>query len=484
MDEYAEASLVEWREWGPDAIEEAQAQGKPILLSLSARWCSWCHELDETTFTRPTIAANLNERFVPIRVDADRQPRVRERYNVGGFPSVVFATSSGIPMTGATFLGPDAMRGAIASVSEVWDEEGEKAGRVPRAVREANTPRGEVTPAIVEALDQRLHESFDEAHGGWGDNAKFPMPRTNEFALVHEPDQALATLDAIATHLQDDHDGGFFRYAENADWSHPHTEKRLDENAGLLRAFVAASRKTGDEAYLAPARRTVEFLTTTLWNGEAFAASQAADEDFYAHPPTGRKMVDIPRVDPVALAGANALAIDALLDHHDASSDEGEQADDPARKFAERALAHVVETLVDDGEVRHYDDPRSERSLLDDQAAVLRALTTATVVLDEAYLDTARAVADHTIDTLFDDGAFVDGPTDGPALLDRTLKPLDGNAEIAHGLIDLARLTGESRYADVARDAVGAFAGARNRLGVEAGQYGLVAERVVGLEEG
>lgn len=475
MDEHAEASLVEWREWGPDAFSEAQRAEKPVLISVSARWCEWCHRMDETTYSRPTIAANLNERFVPIRVDADRQPRVRDRYNVGGFPSTVFATSSGIPMTGATMLGPDTMREIIERMHQVWAEKGEDAGRIPRAVQGNDTPAGEVSSAVGDALVERLEESFDDEYAGWGTDAKFPMARTIEFALDRLPDQATRTLDAVAHHLQDDYDGGFFRYAETRAWGDPHTEKLLADQTALLRAFARAYQATGEDTFLGVVRRTIEFLTTTLWNGEAFAASQAADEDFYEQPPGGREMADSPPVDEVAIADGNGLAIDAMLVAHQITGD------DSAREFARRALYFLQSTLVDDGVVTHYDDPASEAGLLADQAAVLRALVTAGNVLDEDYLDAARAVADHAIETL-QDGAFRDGPSAGPGLLDRPLKPLDGNAEMAVALCDLADLTGEERYAATASEAVAAFAGAQDRLGVESGQYASAAERVLERE--
>jgi uncharacterized protein YyaL (SSP411 family) len=77
-----------------------------------------------------------------------------------------------------------------------------------------------------------------------------------------------------------------------------------------------------------------------------------------------------------------------------------------------------------------------------------------------------------------DGGAFHDGPAAGPGLLDRPLRPLDGNVAMADALLDLAALTGESRYREVAHDAVAAFAGAWDRFGVQVAGYGAVAARL------
>lgn len=476
MDDSAARTKVDWREWGAAAFEEARETDRPVLLSLSATWCEWCHEMDETTFSRPTIAANVNERFVPVRVDIDRQPRVRERYNMGGFPSTVFATPDGEVLSGATYLGVDGMRQVLERVGEAWDEKGADAGRIPRSLRESDLPTGEVTADVEAHMAGQLTDKFDERHGGWGDDAKFPLPRTVEFALKREREQALSTLQAVRLDLFDDYGGGFFRYASTRDWSDPHYEKLLDANAALVRAYANAYLYTGRDDYRDPARETIEYLTTTLWTGEAFAGSQdvGAGEDYYGRSPSERESAEPPSVDPTAFADGNALAVDALLTYV-AYTDDGE-----ARRYAERALDYLTTELVDDGAVAHYDGDDAETGLLTDQARVLGALTRAAQVLgDDGRLDAATAVADHAIETLrTDEGAFADGPVAGPGLLDRPMYPLDANAELADALVDLSVLTGESRYRKVARDALAAFAGAHDRFSVQVAGYATAASRV------
>ncbi|WP_433623096.1 DUF255 domain-containing protein [Halomicrococcus sp. NG-SE-24] len=483
MDESAERTKVEWREWGEDAFEEAQEADKPVLLSLSATWCSWCHEMDEETYSVPTLAANVNDSFVPVRVDVDRNPRVRERYNVGGFPSTVFCTPSGDHLTGATYLGPDAMRQVLGRVRDLWNQKGEEAAQVPRSLRDQNPPGGEVTADIERNVAGQLTEKYDATHGGWGDDAKFPLPRTVEFGLKRERETALGTLAAVREHLFDDYDGGFFRYAGQRDWSDVHHEKVLDANAALLRAYANAYLYTGDDDHREVAGKTVEYLTTTLWRDEtgAFGGSQRPDDDYYAGSPSDREGADSPAVDPTAFADWNALAADALLTYHAYTDDER------ARRYAERTLA-FLDGMVEDGAVVHYRagderDGTGERGLLADQAHVAAAFATAAQVLgtDGTYLDTARAVADHAVETLQNDelGAFVDGPVEGPGLLDWPLRPVDGNAAMASALVDLWALTGEERYRSVARDAVGAFAGAADRLDVQVAGYATAAARLV-----
>lgn len=472
MDEFAAETKVEWREWGPEAFERAVGSDKPLLLSLTVPWSPECRAMDRGVFGEPRIAANINDGFVPVRVDADRNPLVRERYTMGGFPSTVFLTPEGEVISGATFLGPDGFRGILDSVRESWDAKGAAAGSVPRQLQDEAPPAGELRPRIEEHMVEQLLGSFDEEFGGWGSDVKFPLARTVEFALVRARDQATRTLEAIQTHLLDTYDGGFYRYATGRDWSNPRREKLLDENAALVRAFAHGYRYTGTEAYRDTAMRTVEYLTTELWTGDAFAGSQAGDDDYYQASATAREDREPPHVDTTVFADRNGLAIDGLLWAHAYTDDER------AKRYAERARDYVCTQLVgEDGAVIHDDAADSQRGLLIDQAGLLQGLTTSWQVLGEG--GPAEPVADWTVEHRQQDtGAFRDGPDTGAGLCGRSLHPLDSTVELADALVDLAALTGEDRYREVAREAVESFAGAAERMGVEVAGYASVAARL------
>ncbi|ELZ13697.1 hypothetical protein C479_02591 [Halovivax asiaticus JCM 14624] len=488
----ADEMLVEWNDWEADAFATARANDAPILLSITASWCRPCDEMDAETYADPRIAAAIGDDFVPVRVDADRHPRVRDRYNSGGFPSTVVLTPDGEVIAGAGYLDSDGMRQVLTRVRERWDEDGRDAGRIPRALETTDTPAGALESTIVSQMMGALQTAADDRAGGWGDAPKFPYPAALEFALKRDIDQARRAFDAVGTNLLDDYDGGFYRFATERDWSGLQHEKLLDENAALVRAFANAYLHTGEDSYRTIAERGIEYLTTTLWRPQAettdgavngtrdetagaFAGSQApGDPAQYVQDATGRERADDPPVDETIYTGKNALAIDALLTYAAYTDDER------ATRYADRALQTIRTSGVTDGVVDHVIDDTAGTGptcTLVDQTRVLRALVTARSVVGTDTVADAQAVADETIARLRDGDSFVDGPTEGPGLLSRPLRPLSVTAEFADALLDLALLTGEDRYRTIGRSALEAFAGASDRLGVGAAAYGTAVAR-------
>ena len=88
-------SKINWLEWNKEAFDKAKKEDKPILLDLTAVWCHWCHVMDSTSYSNEEIAEIINKDFVPIKVYIDKRPDIRERYNMGGFPSTVFLNRDG-----------------------------------------------------------------------------------------------------------------------------------------------------------------------------------------------------------------------------------------------------------------------------------------------------------------------------------------------------------------------------------------------------
>ncbi|WP_254862620.1 DUF255 domain-containing protein [Halovivax gelatinilyticus] len=463
---------VEWRAWGSAAFDEATEFGTPLLCSIVTSWCGPCAEMDETTYRDPPIAAIVNDAFVPVRVDAERRPRVRDRYNAGGFPSTVVLAPDGSILDAATYLEPDEMRDFLDRAlarHEEWSENPD----VTESPEPDTPPSGELDSLIVSRLYGVLDATYDDVHGGWGDSPKFPVPSAIEFCLGRDTSMACESLDAIADSLFDDLNGGFYRFAHERDWTDLQREKRLEDTAALVRAFANAYLHTGSERYRQTAARSIEYLCTTLWvesNEGAdrptggFASSQLA-RDGEIGPSNGVAPDGYP-VDETVYAGANALAIDALLTFAAYTDDRR------AKRCARTALESLRSEMMPGGVVDHVlFESDSPRCLLFDQARTLRALLTAHSVLGTESLEDARSVADVTIDRLRDGASFVDGPTEHVDKRSRPLRPIEGNAELANALFELSVLTDDDRYRTVGRSALEAFAGITDGIGVNVATY-------------
>ncbi|HKW78538.1 MAG TPA: DUF255 domain-containing protein, partial [Candidatus Limnocylindria bacterium] len=149
------AHEIRWREWGDAAFAEAGARDVPILLSISAVWCHWCHVMDETSYNTEDIISVINERFVPIRVDNDERPDVNRRYNMGGWPTTAFLTSDGEIVHGGTYVPPEEMYHTLLSIDELWktqrDDIRQRATDAVAQERAARAPKpGDLTADIVE----------------------------------------------------------------------------------------------------------------------------------------------------------------------------------------------------------------------------------------------------------------------------------------------------------------------------------------------
>lgn len=464
MEEAARATKVAWLPWSQQAFAAAAHLDRPILLAVSAPWCRWCHEMDANAYSDPGIAAHLNDGFVPVRVDADRNPRVRDRYTTGGFPSTVFLTPEGRVIAGAGHLETDGLRRVLETVRERWRAAGGDAGTIPRALRDQSPPGGSLDGAVESHLTGQLEAQWDEQYGGWGNAEKFPLPRTISFALKRNPELARDALDLVIEHLQSE-DGVVYRHAAR-DWSTPVQETLTDTIGGVLTVASHGYALNGTERYRQAAEKAVAAVTGPLWVQGGVAASRGSPEDEQAPGPDG--------VDPTHLADRNAVVTSGLLWFSAYTGDE------TAKRYACRCL-DMLQDLTKDGLVAHYEGSGPPRGLLADQAMVLEALVTAVQVLGCQHRQPAREVADATIETLqAGDGAFLDGVPEGPGLLDHSLRPLDRNAVLADALITLSELTGVDQYREIAREALAAFAGAADRIGVQIAVYGTAVARLVG----
>ncbi|MHB8894326.1 MAG: thioredoxin domain-containing protein [Candidatus Geothermincolia bacterium] len=325
------AHEIEWREWGADAFVLAEEQGKLVLLSISAVWCHWCHVMDETTYSDPAIIEKINSNFIPVRVDSDRRPDVNRRYNQGGWPSTVFLVPSGAAVTGLTFAPAaqlitilDRLSAGYRKEKEAVDLEAAEQAEMERELFRTVEPGVEIDERASTEVEAWILASWDKGYGGIGSEPKFPPIGAIEFALSRYIETgnhafkafAVSTLDGMRNgELFDKVEGGFFRYATARDWSSPHYEKMLADNADLIWLYLSASEVLGRQDFAETARLAIEYVLLNLLDEEqrGFFGSQDADEHYYHRDRGGRALMEKPRVDRTIYTDTTSQMISALV---------------------------------------------------------------------------------------------------------------------------------------------------------------------------
>jgi uncharacterized protein len=487
--------LITWSPWHPAAFARARAESKPVLLSISAAWCHWCHEMDRTSYSDPAVVRLVNDRFVAVRVDADRRPDINERYGLGGLPTTAFLTPDGEVVGGGTYVPVERMSGVLEQVADAFASRRDEI--VGRAKAAAGTPRGRRTTSrpTHESLIQMVFQTFDAEHGGFGTEPKFPLTAPLHLALDlyastsdHEMRTVVGcTLDAMASRgLYDEVDGGFFRYATTRDWQLPHHEKLLDVNAALLKAFVDGAAALNAARYRDLAADVVRYLQTWLADtvDGGWAGSQEADHVYYAvHTPDARAAMAQPCVDRTLYSDWNAAMVSAALHAAYAMHDTG------LGEFAIRSLERLLLACYQPGAgVAHYfDDAPHVRGLLDDQIAMATAALDAAEATGKVpYEMMAEELGLYVLRTMWDehDGGFFDRappPEAGDVgLLCEPVKPFVSNCEAARLFSRLAASSGDNDFAEKARQTISSLEPFAMLEGPLAAHY-LLAVREAGL---
>jgi uncharacterized protein YyaL (SSP411 family) len=478
---------VDWRQWGPEPFAEAARRDVPVLVSIGYSTCHWCHVMARESFSDPSIAALLNADFVAIKVDREEHPEVDAAHLAAasaftpslGWPLNVFVTPGGQAFFAGTYWPPDAMAGhpsfrqVLDGVTDAWTnrraEVESNAADVVAAIRTQGQREAGPLPdrAALDAVVELLARHEDAEFGGFGTAPKFPVVPVIGFLLEHGSEQALGladrTLTAMAASgLRDPVEGGFFRYATRRDWTEPHYERMLYDNAQLLEAYALLAVRVPERAAVARAAASgiADFLLEVMrLPGGGFASAQNSESivdghltegDYYALDAAERARQEPPALDEKVLTGWNGLAIGAL-------ASAGFRLDLPGWIEAARDAAEsiLVSQIQESGSLA--------RATLDGMPSAARATLEDYGLLARGFLNLAQATGEvrwatearRLVDLCLSDGGFAIPGGGDPVLagfgVDPGIDPTEGaypsgTSALAEAANALYLLAGDRRY--------------------------------------
>ena len=478
---------VDWYPWGPEALERARLEDRPILLSIGYAACHWCHVMERESFENPATAAFMNERFVCIKVDREERPDLDAIYmqavqaltGSGGWPMTVFLTPAGEPFYGGTYYPPDdrhgmpafrrvldAVSGAYATRRDDVRKTAETLHQIYNAAAAPAAATGEVAPALLDRAFQLLAAEYDAHNGGFRGAPKFPHAMAldaalNAWARTGQPlllELALKSFRAMARGgIYDQIGGGFARYATDAVWLVPHFEKMLYDNALLTRLGVHLWQATHDDEVRRVCEETVDWLARemTAPDGGFYstldADSEGEEGKFYLWTPEEMNTLlgdDAPLVrtyygvEPGGnFEGRSILHVPNGLDAAAA------QAGVSAERM--RAAVERARPVMYDVRSKRPWPARDTKILAAWNGLMLRAVAEAARAFDsKPYRDLALANGEFLFRTMVRDGRVLRSHTDGQT---RLRGYLEDYAAVALGALALYDLTFDRRWLDRAR---------------------------------
>lgn len=298
---------VDWYEWGPEALEKAKKENKPLIISIGYSSCHWCHVMERESFMDTAVARIMNENFISIKIDREERPDVDQIYlnaaqlisGSGGWPLNAFALPDGKPFYAATYFPKQQWIGMLQQVIEAYEKQHDD------VVKQAEElTKGIQTHEVIKLPSDSLHThnvktyqdifakwqtQLDDEFGGLRGAPKFPMPVVWEFLLQNHHltgnkkalEVVTTTLDNMAKGgIYDQLGGGFARYATDVNWKVPHFEKMLYDNGQLVSLYAHAYQVTRNAVYTDVINETLDFIKRDMTSPEGgFYSSLNADSE-------------------------------------------------------------------------------------------------------------------------------------------------------------------------------------------------------------
>ena len=469
---------VDWFPWGDEAFQKANAENKPILLSIGYSACHWCHVMEHESFEDEKIAALMNDLFVSIKVDREERPDLDEIYmnavqmltGRGGWPMTVFLTPERKPFYGGTYFPPEDRQGmpgfprVLMGVAQAYREKPQdvekSVGHILSALERMSQSQESKVAFSLEAIaesGEQISRAYDSDHGGLGRAPKFPNAGVYELFLRHYDQSKNQRFLEMVTHtltkmaqggIYDHLGGGFHRYSVDEKWLVPHFEKMLYDNAQLVRIYAQLYCVTRDELFKNVTEETLDYLLREMLHSEGgFYSTQDADSEGEE----GKFFIWSPQEVNQILGEEAGEIFSRIYDVSDFGNFEGRNILHPiltleqASKLFKKDPKEIA-VLISDSKKKLFQERekrikpfRDEKIITSWNGLMLSGLAEAIKISPrQSYLDTANRTLQFFFSKMFRDGHLLHTYKDGTAKL---LGYLDDYAFMAVGLLDLYEAT-------------------------------------------
>jgi uncharacterized protein YyaL (SSP411 family) len=302
---------VDWYPWGPEALQRAKQEQKPIFLSIGYSACHWCHVMEHESFVDPEVAKFLNDYFISIKVDREERPDLDNIYmsavvaltGHGGWPMSVFLTPDLQPFYAGTYFPPQdrygmpSFRRVVEAIQNSWSNKKEElvdqAKNITAALKDESlrSVPGSITldENLLKTARVTLERTYDPRYGGFGRAPKFPHPFDLRLLLrIHHRFGDESALEMVANTLDhmgrggifDQLAGGFHRYSTDERWLVPHFEKMLYDNALLIPIYLETYQITKNPFFRRTAESTLSWVMREMTSsaGGFFSTTDADSE--------------------------------------------------------------------------------------------------------------------------------------------------------------------------------------------------------------
>lgn len=280
-----QASLIDWYQWGQEAMDKAKSENKLLFLHIGHIACHWC--INKTNLSlehNANVASFINENFIPILIDKDERPDIERYYSniiqevdqFSNWPITCFTLYDGTPVFGTTYLTPDHLLEIAKNIHKSFIEDPLNVLEVANDLNDSliptcNPPKREeysFSEKDIHIIVEPWKRKFDKKNGGTLYPPKYPLAIGKEFLLeyaYHFNDEEVLdhlklTLDKMANGAIYDHlNGGFFHYTKDAAWKHPFFEKQLADSAMSVTLYAKAQQYIPSPTYRKVVEETLQF---------------------------------------------------------------------------------------------------------------------------------------------------------------------------------------------------------------------------------